>query len=146
MSAAGEARRAASEAGATLLEMLVVLGVLTLTAGLVYPNLKRPLATLAPEACRAALEADLRTARAEAIRQDRTTEIDFAADGRTYSVDGRSVRLSDSVRLAADVDRIRFDPDGSSSGGQLLIQSAKGPPLRLQVAAATGVVLAEGGA
>jgi type II secretory pathway pseudopilin PulG len=141
MSATGEATRPSdADRGATLLEMLVVLGILLLTTGIIFPNLRRPYDTLSAETARSAVSADLRDARAQAIRTGRPVEFDIAGDGRTYGYDGASVLLPAAARLAAEPASIVFAPDGSSSGAQLAVIQRGGRRFGFALDAPTGVV------
>jgi general secretion pathway protein H len=129
-----------ADAGATLLEMMVVVAILALIAGLVFPNLRRPYAALAAETSRAAVEADLRRARAEAIHSGREVAFEVAEDGREYSAGRRDVRLPDRVRLLAEPRSITFAPDGASAGGRLVLTRPGGRPLAVTVTSGLGLV------
>ena len=113
-----------SDAGATLLEMLVVLGILGLITGLVFPGVVHPLQRMSQLEARAALAANLRLARAEAARRGHAVVVDLAGDGGGYGWDGALVRLPASLRVDGQSRSIRFFADGSSSGGRLVIRSA----------------------
>ncbi len=149
MSATGEAARAALQAGvrrlgaddgATLLEMLVVMSLLTLATGIVFPNLRRPYETLAAETARSAVVADLRTARAQAIRADRPVAFEIAPDGRTYGWGERRVRLPGAARLAASTGSILFSAGGASNDANLAVIQRNGRRYGFAVDGSTGLV------
>lgn len=138
MSATGDRVRR-GERGATLMEMLVVLGVLALVTGLAFPALRRPYARLSAQAAGYSVLADLRTARAEARRTGRPVGFAVSPDGALYRYGDRSKRLPAAVRLAAGAP-IVFLPDGSSSGGRLEVRSGASRAA-LQVDRASGLVV-----
>lgn len=119
-------------AGFTLIELIVVIAILGLMTTLITIN-GTPVspATHAREAARAIAGA-LRAARGEALISDRSVSftLDVAnhryrwADQPTQSLPGDlSVTLlaSREAGVAGSVGQIRFDPDGSSSGGRVSI-------------------------
>lgn len=114
-----------SDAGATLLEMLVVLGILGLVTAMVFPSVVHPLQRMTQLQARAALAANLRLARAAAARQGHAVIVDLAADGRGYGWQGAAVALPDPLRVEGQARSIRFFADGSSSGGRFWIESGE---------------------
>lgn len=138
MSATGSAARPV-DAGATLMEMLVVLGLLALATGIVFPNLRRPYETLAAETAGRAVSSDLRNARAEAVRTDRALDFAVSPDGRQYGWGDRRMLLPASVRIAGPAEGIDFAADGSSSGGRLVLSQRGRPRFQVTVDPATGV-------
>jgi len=131
--------------GATLLEMLVVMALAVMTAGLVFPSLRSPYRAALAEATRSSIVSDLRTTRAEAIRNGADAAFEVSQDGRDYSFDGRSVRLPGSVRLRAQPRSILFGPDGGSDGARLMVVRERGRSLPIAVSPGLGVVDVEGG-
>ena len=123
------------EAGFTLIEMLVVIGILGLVTGLVFPAWMAPLHRVQLYEARAALIANLRTARADSVRGGGEVSLDLADDGRSYGWGS-----SPSVFLPAKVGHrrapraITFFADGSSSGGSLKDQSGHAAASALTVA------------
>ena len=110
------------ESGYTLLEMIVVLAILGLMLGIVV--LRGPMHSprLDTEAATRELAGALRVARGRAIAQDQSVSVLLAADG--YQVDGMAAHA-----LPADVSLsgnrvISFAPDGSSSGGTVVVQAS----------------------
>jgi general secretion pathway protein H len=136
MTARPDARRCtqcAAEAGFTLLELLVVLGIMALAAGFAMPLATRPAGDATLTATARKLAADMRMARASAIRDnaERTLTIDLAR--RRFWVDGLTGASAIAGGIAIDVvtvraeqlsarqGRMRFFPDGSATGGTVLL-------------------------
>lgn len=130
-SAAGE-RRVGQDDGYTLVELLVVIAVLAAIVMLASPMLP----TLSGQ--RLQLQAELvgealRNARAQAIRDNREVLVEIdVAQGVVSESGGRELaRLAPEVQLGlvaaatervdAETGGIRFLPDGSSSGGELVL-------------------------
>jgi general secretion pathway protein H len=119
--------------GFTLLEMLAVILLIGIAAAAVSVSVAQGLASARTNAASGELAAALRWTRAQAIVQGKDQV--FAVDTRrmTYkAADRREVRLPQGMRLGitsaqADqagpgVGRIRFFPDGSSTGGRITLQ------------------------
>src|SRR5258708_3486058 len=119
-------------AGFTLIEMIVVIAILGLMLALVTVG-ARPVSP-ATEARAAAQEISgaLRTARSEALAANRPVEFTLDLARRTYRWGGTAARpLPGDLRLALLTNRdelvsgaigsIRFNPDGSSSGGRVSV-------------------------
>ena len=105
------------EVGATLLEMLVVVGILGMVTALVFPAWVAPLRRIQLYEARAALISNLRTARALSVRGGGPVSIEPAQDGRGY---GWAVaRVYTPALVSVTGDPITFYADGSSSGGTL---------------------------
>lgn len=121
------------ERGMTLIELVVVLAIMALTIAVAAATMtSRAVAPrLQPVAVR--LAADLKLARADAIASNRTVEVVFDVRGRSYRVRGAgtpvvlpaaiglSVRSTAGLEQTIDVDRVVFQPDGSSSGLEVTI-------------------------
>jgi general secretion pathway protein H len=109
------------ESGFTLLEMIIVLVILGLMLALVVTRGPMHSARLDTEAAARELAGALRLARGRAIAQDRSVSIVLTP--HTYQVDGLPQHtVPADVALAGNAS-IRFAPDGSSSGGTLLVQT-----------------------
>lgn len=127
----------------------MVLGLLTLLIGLVVPGL---LTTLQRERQRANLRefmTVLRTARSEAVSRHQRVRLAVDVNTGRYEVEGFAaagflIGLSqEQPRLVwEDVERrqgyIIFYPDGSSSGGRLVIMTTAGRQYLLEVDTITG--------
>jgi len=123
MSATGRAGISEGESGQTLLEMLVVIGILGLVAGLMFPAMVGSLRRAEFDRSRSALVGDLRRARAVAVRGGMPVSLSLSDDGRGYSWNGVAVVLPLRERIGGDPSVV-FYGDGSSSGGSLAIASA----------------------
>ena len=110
-----------ADAGFTLLEMLVVVGILGLLTAVAFPAVRPTLAHIAAESARSDLAANLRSARAQAIRRDATVSVQISPTARGYAWNGRRVDLPGGARLVADTASISFAGDGASSGGHFAI-------------------------
>jgi general secretion pathway protein H len=119
-------------AGFTLLEMIVVLAIIGL-ATLFIGFGRTPLsATTEARAAAEAISGALRSARSEALMTDRSVwfELDTATPSyrwgqRPSAQLSRDLRLgmltSSGQQITKSVGRIRFDPDGGSTGGDVSI-------------------------
>lgn len=116
--------------GFTLIEMIVVLTVLGLILALVAARGPWTSAALTSKAAANELASALRETRSRAIASNRPVSLTFDLRGRAYRVDDRLVhRLPPGLALSLlttlgeirnDANAgIRFDPDGSSSGGRI---------------------------
>jgi general secretion pathway protein H len=135
MSAAG------NETGFTLLEMLVVLGLLSLVAMIAIPDFERAMGLLQLRETAATLQANLRIIRADALRSDQEVEFALDADGKGYQwSEEEKRRVPDRVDLRmAKGQAIQFYGDGTTSGGAVKVQSS-GPEILIIVDESTGAV------
>jgi general secretion pathway protein H len=119
--------------GFTLLEMLAVILLIGIAAAAVSVSVTQGLASARVSAASGELAAALRATRAQAIvhGEERTFDVDTRAN--TYRpADGKVVRLPSGMRVGitsakedqvnATTGRIRFFPDGSSTGGHVTLQ------------------------
>ena len=119
-----------TQAGFTLLEMLVVLGIAALVVSLATARLQSGAgSSLSLEAMARVMAQQMRVVRSTAIRQhkEHSYQIDFEARGVSASTGLREALPANVslANLAADGRsrlRIVFFPDGSSSGGAFAIQ------------------------
>lgn len=138
MSATGS--RAIASAGFTLLEMLVVLAIAGLIAGLGFPRLQGQVTAQEMRTGVASVTALLRRARAAAVRSGVPTNVVVAPQGNAIRIVGAApLALPASVRVTADAP-LTFYNDGSAQGGGIAVAGA-GRRVRIDVAAATGLVL-----
>jgi general secretion pathway protein H len=118
------------EAGFTLLELVVVFVILGLVLGLFVTRISGPSRGLTLRAAANELAAGLREARSAAILGDRPVTITIDAARRDWrAADGAiksfppgtsiAVMLADGKSSSAAMVGIRFDGDGSSSGGRV---------------------------
>lgn len=133
-----------AEAGATLIEMLVVLGILGLITGLMFPAWAGPLHRVQLYEARAALVGHLRTARADSVRRGEPVTLELADDGRAYGWGQSRAVLPPGVGIDGQPRSIRFFPDGSSTGGALKMTNGA-RSLAVEVDPASGLVEAPPG-
>jgi general secretion pathway protein H len=118
----------AKEAGFTLIELIAVLGILALAAGMVMPRLSAARQNLKLKAAAVQLVSNLKLTRAAALKsnEDRALVIDLGA--RRYWSEGavapktltRDINVSFNVRageVVGSAKSFRFRPDGTASGG-----------------------------
>jgi general secretion pathway protein H len=113
-----DGRARSSQAGFTLLEMIVVIIVMASVAGLVMVRQPWHSVGLNTDATVRALTNGLRLARSRAIAQNRTVSVVTAPDG--FSIDGGAAwKLPPEEMLS--LSQVVFTPDGGSSGGTILL-------------------------
>ena len=112
------------ERGFTLLEMLVVLVILGLVAGLVLTRGPMRSAGLNARMAANLLAGALRSARSEAIADDRPVTVGINGPGGLVQIGAAAPRAMGAV-LVPPARPIVFQPDGSSAGGQIGV--AAGP-------------------
>lgn len=138
MSAAGSN----AESGVTLLEMLVVIAIMALVAGIVAPNMAGSLDLLSLRQSAAVLQADLRVAHATAMRTGNPVTVKPLPDGHGYDWIGgtRHFPPTVSVKMSAPVS---FLPDGSLVPAMISVASA-GRRIPLTIDTTTGAIKAGG--
>ena len=122
--------------GFTLLELLVVMAILALSAAALGPRLPGTLERVRIQAAAFALKDALEQARREAVRGNAPLLFVIVADTGDYGLDpDRLAQLPADLRLQVvtaaeaapqvrpEAGGILFFPDGSSSGGQLVLES-----------------------
>lgn len=124
-------------AGFTLLELSLVLFILGLVYALAAPALSKGAPGLDVRAAAQQLAAGLRKARSVAAMERREAVLVLDVEGRRFSVTGdgktydlpRSVELSMVTAQSEQTDdktgRVRFYPDGSSTGGHIVVAIAE---------------------
>lgn len=126
--------------GFTLIEMVVVLGIVAMIAMLAMPRFQSATPRLELRAAAEALRADLRATRSAALRLNRDATLSVDVDAGVWRGDGGSGAAPRDVALTLEaarreqvgesVGRIRFFPDGGATGG---VVGMRGPTAALEV-------------
>ncbi|WP_426701227.1 GspH/FimT family pseudopilin [Rhodanobacter sp. Col0626] len=122
--------------GFTLLEMLAVILLIGIAAAAVSISVTQGLASARVRAASSELAGALRATRAQAIVRGQEQNFDVDTRANTYrDVKQRNVRLPKGLRISITsakddqpndhTGRIRFFPDGSSTGGRITLQTGK---------------------
>lgn len=123
---------ACAPAGFTLLELLVVLGVLALVIAIALPHVPRRAEAAAVRAAASSVADGLRESRGLAIRGNGPVLFSLDVAARRWTIQGgRSAELPQELALALETDRrllqsreagaIRFFGDGSATGGRIVL-------------------------
>jgi general secretion pathway protein H len=134
----------------TLLEMLAVILLIGIAAAAVSVSVSQGLASARVRAASVELAAALRATRAQAIVQGKQQTFDLDLRDASYrAAGGKQVALPKGMRLSITsaredqpdrhTGRIRFFPDGSSTGGHIVLQRGA-RHWRVNVAWLTGAV------
>lgn len=137
-----------AEEGATLIEILVVLALAALIAGIAWPMHGRLMNDRVLPSVTGDVVALLKHGRADAIRSGREILVSLHFEHRALTAPGRSTTVIPSdvaISLTAgrgesrigSVSSIRFHPDGRSSGADFLIEH-RGRAVRIIVERPTG--------
>ena len=123
--------------GFTLIEILVVFVILALVLAIVPPLLPNVIASSQAKTATRELAANLKKTRGLAISRQHEMTLSLNVKNKTYTLDKKSKKLtlSDSSslsiitarseQLSENEGRIRFFPDGSSTGGKIKLTHAK---------------------
>lgn len=117
------------DAGFTLLEIVVVLAIVGLMLGLVATRGPLRSGRMDLEAATRGMVGALRVARSQAIARNRPVAVTLTAHG--YRVQGQQTVALPADIMLAGASEIRFAPDGSASGGRIVLH---GKALRTSIA------------
>ena len=121
--------------GLTLLELLIVIALMAIVAGMVSPMFGGPVSTSELRSSARQLAAGLRLARSEALSERRETFLVIDVAGKRFKVDrdAQAHALPAKIELklytaqndlvSDSVGSIRFFPDGGSNGGRITVAS-----------------------
>lgn len=121
------------DSGVTLVELLVVLAIIALAYAVAMPSLRGTARSVELRAVAQDLASHLNAARAQAMRRGEPVTVVIDTTERRYgsAAAGRSVQLPADVALtvttareliAGGEARMGFYPDGSSSGGRIVLR------------------------
>lgn len=128
----------------SLIEALITVAISVLIASIALPRMDSAMQASARTSAQVTLVADLRSARAQAMRTGAAVTLTIGADGAAYDAGQGSVTLPRGVRVAGRARRITFFPDGSTDGSLLTIGDKRAVQ-HLRLAKATGLVTREDG-
>jgi general secretion pathway protein H len=122
-----------SNAGFTLLELIIVLGIMVLGFGVVAVNMSAGNDSMTLKAAARDLASGLRFVRSQAMISHTQATLDFDLSENSYTLTGKKkqyhvdenidVTISTAKEDLNDgVAKLRFFPDGSSIGGRITIE------------------------
>jgi general secretion pathway protein H len=121
--------------GLTLLELLIVIALMAVVAGMVIPMFGGPVSTSELRSSARQLAAGLRLARSEALSERRETFLVIDVAGKRFKVDRDAqahvlpakiefkLYTAQNDLVSDSVGSIRFFPDGGSNGGRITVAS-----------------------
>lgn len=118
-----------SRAGITLIEMLLVLSIVSLLAGVGYPSMSRGIDSLRMRTATDSVAAFLNGAMARVERLQQPVEISFATGGRRLEMRGVQPRVVDTLQLPEGVSVADFVvvPPGAEPGLRFLVLEPGSP-------------------
>ena len=140
-----------AQGGFTLLELIVVLFLAGLVAALVAPSFSGTLESSRLRSGAAGVRATFTLARTLAASGSRLRSVVFDIERGEYVVDGeaRTYVLPEGIRIESarvgneepeqETFRVRFFPDGSAEGAEIVVASSAGGRLRVTVDPLTGI-------
>ena len=152
----GNRRGPQAEGGFTLLELIVVMGLMTLIMALVLPGLRQSYVRERDRASLRRLVAALKVARSEAATDRKRVRVFLDLKTGQYRLEGSAapgqltgMTLSDASLVWQDHQKqhgyVAFYSDGSSSGGRLKLVDPAGQPHVVEIEMVTGRVSLKSG-
>lgn len=135
--ARARSRSRRGDAGVTLIELLIVLSIMAIIAGLVIPLLGPGVSSAELKAAAREMAAGLRLARSEAMATRRDTRVTIDLEQRKFQVEGDprvyalpaklelKLYTAQSDLVSERVGAIRFFADGGSNGGRITLASGE---------------------
>lgn len=126
MSAIGDWTPRSSQSGFTLIEALVVVGIVALLASIVAPRIQGIISGQEFRTARSSLILGVRETRALAIRSGGPARFAIEQNGRSFQVHQRAAqKLPQSVALSSEgkTNSVVFYPDGTSNGALFSLRS-----------------------
>jgi type II secretory pathway pseudopilin PulG len=138
MSAAG------NDSGTTLLELLVVIGLMSLIAMIGVPDFEHEMDLLQLKEAASTIQSNLRIVRSDALRSNQPVTFSLSGDGKGYGwSEGETRRVPGQVELRMSKGQsILFYGDGTTTGGAV-VASSGGREISIVVDDATGAVSTE---
>jgi general secretion pathway protein H len=138
------------QGGFTLIELVVVLVLLALAAGLVFQHVGGSTDVRQAKVFAQELASFLKKARRTAVNTGGPVTVWISDQERACTMNESQIEIPETVRLDGrnirqDEDGtayVRFDPDGGSSGGELIVQTGGNPVAVLRIDLFTGAIQA----
>jgi general secretion pathway protein H len=131
-----------SASGFTLLETLVVVGIMALIGAIIVPNMISALDTLSLQQTARLLQADLRVLRGTALRTGQKVDLSISGGGHEYDWIGGTRFLPPAVTISM-ARPLSVYPDGSVDPTPITIQT-RHRKYSLSVDAINGAVIVDG--
>lgn len=132
-----------SNRGFTLIEMVVSLAMAGLLAGLAAPAMLKAFDSMAYQGSVRDVITNLRAARDQAIVKGRATDFVLSPEDKRFGIENRlnnSLAKNITIDLIVSAEHrqpsrgvIRFYPDGSSTGGSILLKRENGGGIQIRV-------------
>lgn len=142
--------RRKTEGGFTLIELVVVLVLLSFAAGLVFQHVGGKTDVRQAKVFAKELASFLKKARRTAVSTGGPMTVWISDQERLCTMDDAQIEIPEVVRLDGrnirqdedGVAYVRFDPDGGSSGGEIIVMAGENPVAILRIDLFTGAIQA----